>query len=103
MQADALSQFSKDYVADKEDNRQVQVLCPVQFLKAAQKHFKPEKDSLAERIRNASQREASVIEGLKSIEKFSPKALTDGTALWEEDDGLVYYKGKLYVPLCKKS
>jgi len=98
MQADALSHFSKDYVTDKEDNRQVQVLCPVQFLKAAQKHFKPEKDSLAECIKSISQREATVIEGLKSIEKSSPKALTDGTALWEEDDGLVYYKGKLYVP-----
>ncbi len=49
-------------------------------------------------LKSISQKEASVIEGLKSIEKSSPKALTDGTALWEEDNGLVYYKGKLYVP-----
>jgi hypothetical protein len=46
----------------------------------------------------AVQREAEVIEGLRSIDKTAPKALTDGTALWEEDDGFVYYKGKLYVP-----
>ena len=55
-------------------------------------------DSLGDRICIAVQREAEVIEGLRSIDKTTPKALTDGTALWEEDDGFVYYKGKLYVP-----
>ena len=39
-----------------------------------------------------------ILTGLKSIDKTSPKALTDGTAMWEEDDGFIYYKGKLYVP-----
>src|SRR5258708_39991628 len=34
----------------------------------------------------------------KSIDKTAPKALTDGTTMWEEDDGFVYYKGRLYVP-----
>ena len=61
-------------------------------------NFRPEVDSLGDRIRIAVQREAEVIEGLKSIDKTAPKALTDGTALWEEDDGFVYYKGRLYVP-----
>ena len=98
MQADALSRFSKDHVSDREDNRQVQVLGPKHFLAAAHSHFRPEIDSLGDRIRLASQREAEVIEGLKSIDKTAPKALTDGTAMWEEDDGFVYYKGKLYVP-----
>ena len=37
----------------------------------------------------ASQREAEVLEGLESIDKKAPKALTDGTALWEEEDGYV--------------
>ena len=53
--------------------------------------------SLGDHICIAVQREAEVIEGLKSIDKTAPKALTDGTALWEEDNGFVYYKGKLYV------
>ena len=105
MQADALSRFAKDHVSDREDNRQVQVLGPQHFLSAAKEHFHPEVDQLGDRIRWASLREAEVIEGLKSINKTAPKALTDGTALWEEDDGFVYYKGKLYVPndrgLCK--
>ena len=71
---------------------------PQHFLLAAQTHFHPDEDPLGDRIHTASQREAEVIEGLKSIDKTSPKALTDGTAMWEEDDGFIYYKGKLYVP-----
>jgi hypothetical protein len=102
MQADALSRFSKDQVSDKEDNRQVQVLKPEHFIRAAKAHFVPEVDSLGDRIRWASLREAEVIEGLKSIDKTAPKALTNGTAMWEEDDGFVYYKGRLYVPNDRK-
>jgi predicted aspartyl protease len=98
MQADALSRFAKDHVSDNDDNRQVQVLGPQYFLAAAHAHFRPEIDSLGDRIRVAVQREAEVIEGLKSIDKTAPKALTDGTAMWEEDDGFVYYRGRLYVP-----
>ena len=103
MQADALSRFAKDHVSDREDNRQVQVIGPKHFLAAAKEHFCPEIDTLGDCIRWASLREAEVIEGLKSIDKTAPKALTDGTALWEEDDGFVYYKGKLYVPNCHDS
>jgi hypothetical protein len=102
MQADTLSRFSKDQVSDKEDNRQVQVLKPEHFIRAAKTHFVPEVDSLGDRIRWASLREAEVIEGLKSIDKTAPKALTNGTAMWEEDDGFVYYKGRLYVPNDRK-
>jgi hypothetical protein len=105
MQADALSRFSKDHVSDREDNCQVQVLGPQHFLNAVQAHFCPEVDSLGDRIHWASLREAEVIEGLKSIDKTTPKALTDGVAMWEKDDGFVYYKGRLYMPndrqLCK--
>ena len=76
----------------------MQVLGPKHFLAAAKEHFRPEMDTLRDRIQWASLREAEVIECLKSIDKTTPKALTDGTAMWEEDDGFIYYKGKLYVP-----
>ena len=75
MQADALSHFSKDHVSDREDNCQVQVLGPKHFLAAAHSHFRPEINSLGDRIRLASQREAEVIESLKSIDKTTPRAL----------------------------
>ena len=84
-------------MSDREDNCQVQVLRPVQLLAATLHHFSPEVNSLARCIHDASQREAEVIEGLKSLRNV-PKALSDGTAQWEEEDGLVYHKGKLYVP-----
>jgi hypothetical protein len=102
MQADALSHFSIDQVSDKEDNRQIQVLKPEHFVRAAKAHFVPEVDSLGDHIHWASLREAEVIEGLKSINKTAPKALTNGTVMWEEDDGFVYYKGRLYVPNDRK-
>jgi hypothetical protein len=102
MQADALSRFSKDQVSDKEDNCQIQVLKPEHFVKATKAHFVPEVDSLGDRIRWASLREAEVIKGLKSIDKTAPKALTNGTAMWEEDNGFVYYKGRLYIPNDRK-
>jgi hypothetical protein len=81
------------------------VLGSQHFLNAAQAHFRPEVDSLGDHIRWASLIEAEVIEGLKSIDKIAPKALTDSVAMWEEDDGFIYYKGRLYMPndrqLCK--
>jgi hypothetical protein len=105
MQADTLSQFAKDHVSDRDNNCQVQVLGPQHFLNTVQAHFCPEVDSLGDCIHWASLREAEVIEGLKSIDKTAPKALTDGVAMWEEDNGFVFYKGWLYVPndrqLCK--
>jgi hypothetical protein len=32
----------------------------------------------------------------------TPKALTDGMARWEEEDGFIYYHGKLYIPNVKE-
>ena len=102
MQADALSRFSTDHVLDREDNRQIIVILPKHFQTVAAAHYKPASDTLGECIRQASAREAEVIEGLRSIDKIAPKALTDGTALWEEEDGFVYHKGRLYVPNVKE-
>ena len=96
MQADALSRFLTNHVSDREDNRQITLILPKHFLTVAAAHYKPASDSLRERICQASAKEAEVIEGLRSIDKIAPKALTDGTALWEEEDGFVYHKGRLY-------
>ena len=97
-QADVLSRaaISSKY-EDSQDNRGVVVIKPEQLIAAVQLSFHPKSNDLTSHIRNASAREAEVIEGLKSIDKHAPRALTDGTMLWEED-GLVFYKGKLYIP-----
>jgi hypothetical protein len=99
MQADALSQSTiGGKFLDAVDNRQVTVLKPEQFIAAATVHFKPDDDSLTECIHRSSAREAEVLEGLRALGKASPHALTEGVAAWEEEDGLVYFKGKLYIP-----
>ena len=103
MQADALSRFAQDQIHDREDNQQLHVLGPRHFNSVAAAHYKPAStDTLRDRICLASQQEAEVLEGLKSINKKAHKALTDGTALWEEEDGYVYHKGRLYVPNVKE-
>ena len=102
MQADTLSRFSTDQVSDREDNWQIMVILPKHFQTAAAAHYKPASDTLGECICQASAREAKVIEGLQSIDKIAPKALTDGTALWEEEDGFMYHKGSLYLPNVKE-
>ena len=102
MQANALSRFSTDHVSDREDNHQITVVGPKHFQTVAAAHYKPASDTLGEHIQQASTREAVVIDGLRSIDKIAPKALTDGTALWEEEDGFVYHKGKLYMPNVKE-
>ena len=51
---------------------------------------------LLERIRQNSEREAEVLEGLRKVKGLY--ALTKGMADWREDNGVVYYKGKVYVP-----
>ena len=98
MQANTLSRFSQDHVSDREDNHQVQVLGPQHFQTVAAAHYKLASDTLRDHIRQASYREAEVLDGLKSIDKTTPKALTDGIARWEEEDGFVYHMGQLYVP-----
>jgi hypothetical protein len=39
-----------------------------------------------------------VAEALKSLKAKGPRRLLNGLLEWEEQDGLVYYKGKLYIP-----
>ena len=103
MQADALSKFAQDHMPNREDNRQLHVLGPQHFESVAAAHYKPAStDTLGDCICLASQQEAEVLEGLKSIDKKASKALTDGAVLWEEEDGYVYHKGKLYIPNVKE-
>ena len=81
MQADALSQSAiGGKFLDAVDNRQVTVLKLEQFIAAAAIHFKPDDNSLTERIRRSLAREAEVLEGLRTLGKTAPRALTEGVA-----------------------
>ena len=94
-QADALSRMSQHQVVDNEDNQQQTVLRPEHFIQAAALTLR---NPLEDRIRKASQREAEVLEGLKALKTNGLRRLANGLADWEEEDGLVYHQGRLYVP-----
>lgn len=51
-----------------------------------------------ERIQEYSEKEAEVVSALKKMKRTGLRKLANRAAEWEESDGLVYYRGKLYVP-----
>jgi hypothetical protein len=98
--ADALSCMDHHKVPDVEDNRQVTVLGPEHFATVAYAGLKAsvEGTALEDEICGASEKEAEVIKALEQICKTGARQLANGVAEWEEEDGLVYYKGCLYIP-----
>lgn len=96
-QADPLSRFSTHQVSNADDNTQQVVLSPEYFhrVAAASTTFI---NPLEERIREASEREAQVLAGLEELKKKGLQRLANGIPEWEEDNGLVYHGGRVYVP-----
>jgi hypothetical protein len=56
------------------------------------------RNPLTDRIRQQGTREAEVLKGLANLQKAGPKHLANGLPEWSEDDGLVFHRGRLYVP-----
>lgn len=96
-QADPLSRISEFQVTDAEDNQDQIVLRPERFATIAASALRAV-NPLEERIRESSRREAEVLKGLEALREDGPRRLTDGTWEWEEEGGLVYYRGRLYIP-----
>ena len=72
------------------------VLLPQHFAKVAASNLV---NPLEEQIRNASEREAEVLEGLRTLKSKGLQRLASGLPEWEEDNGLVYHKGRVYSDL----
>jgi transposase InsO family protein len=53
---------------------------------------------LRRRIIQSSAREAEVLKALDELRNDGLRKLADGTIEWEEQDGLVRYRGRVYVP-----
>ena len=96
-QADPLSRMPHHRVTDSDDNQQKVVLRPEHFhmLAATASTLR---NPLEDCIRQASQREAIVLEALAKLKHSGPWRLTNGLPEWAEEDGLVLHKGKMYVP-----
>ncbi|KAJ3550669.1 hypothetical protein NMY22_g303 [Coprinellus aureogranulatus] len=103
-QADPLSRMPHHRISDADDNRQQTVLRPEHFAKLAATSMTKIaattllRNPLADRIRQQGTREAEVLKGLAELEKNGPKRLANGLPDWSEEDGLVFHKGRIYVP-----
>jgi hypothetical protein len=101
--SDGLSCQSRHKVSDAEDNNDQVVLSSKHFYCLAATAFnlgsaKVSAPSLEKRIKDCLNCKSSVAEGLKSLKAKRVRRLLNGLLEWEEQDGLVYYKGKLYIP-----
>jgi hypothetical protein len=101
--SDGLSRQSRHKVSDAKDNNDQVVLSPKHFHRLAATAFdlgsaKVSAPSLKRRIKDCLDRDSSVAEALKSLKAKGPRQLLNGLLEWEEQDRLVYYKGKLYIP-----
>jgi hypothetical protein len=84
---------------DAENNWDVVMLKPEHFQSLAAAHsVSAEERKLEDQIRRTSQKDAAVLEGLNDLKSKGLCKMLDGTFKWEEEDGLMYFHGKLYIP-----
>jgi hypothetical protein len=95
--ADPLSRPAHFQVTNAEDNWDQLVLNPSRFITLATTTFtKPPK--LKQKIRDCSNRKVKVAQALEVLRKKGPCKLVNNFFEWKELNGLLYYKGKLYIP-----
>ena len=99
--ADPLSRLTVEEVSDADDNNDQIVLKPERFRVAATATL-AEIPVLENRIRDCTHRETEVAQALTTLRKKGPRRLLNGLLEWEEQDRLLYYKGKLYIPADKE-
>lgn len=96
LHSDPLSRLHTHEVSDAQDNQNQTVLKPEHFKVLAA--TSTEDDTLEQQIRNCSKREIEVAQAISTLKSKGPRCLINGLLKWEEDDRLLYYKGKLYIP-----
>jgi hypothetical protein len=96
-QADPLSRIPTHLITDADDNQNQIVLKPKHFASAAE-HAVDDPDNLEEDIRNATNLDPQVLLALKSLQDHAPHQLTGNLTDWEQRDGLVFFKGRIYIP-----
>ena len=96
-QADPLSRIPSYLVTDADDNRAQTVLCPKHFATIATTSFQ-HSDTLEEDIKHAHDHNLEVILALKLLKQHAPSQLATGLTDWERRDGLIFYKGRMYIP-----
>ena len=99
--ADALSRRPDHQKDDADDNLNRVLLQPDRFrvLAAKRGHMSvvPEK-ALLRRIRDCGEREQEVVEALSKLDKLGPARLQNDLVDWNTEQGLLLYRGRVYVP-----
>jgi hypothetical protein len=96
-QADPLSRIPSHLVTNTDDNRAQIVLRPEHFATITTTSFQ-RSDSLERDIKQANDLDPEVILALKLLKQRAPAQLTTGLADWEQHEGLIFYKGRVYIP-----
>jgi len=96
-QADPLSRIPTHLVTDADDNHNQLVLRPSHFASAAATSFE-DMGSLEQAIRDATEQDAEVTGALQLLKARGPRQLTGNLRDWEQRNGLVFYKGRVYIP-----
>ncbi|ESK80943.1 pol-like protein [Moniliophthora roreri MCA 2997] len=94
-QADPLSHIPTFQVTGVEDNQGQVVLHPERFMRIDVARVKGRE--LEERICKGAEEEAEVLQAVEELKKRGSQRLINGLLEWEKDNGLVYYKEKLYI------
>lgn len=94
---DLLSWLSTHEVTDADNNLDQTVLKHNHFRQIAATAFATTLP-LKKKIRECAKHEFEVADTLATLRKKGPRCLVSGLLEWEEDNGLLYYKGKLYIP-----
>lgn len=97
LHSDPLFRLSTHEVTDADDNLDQTVLKPKHFCQIAVTAFATTLP-LEKKIRKCAEYKSEVADALATLCKKSPHRLVSDLLKWEEDNGLLYYKGKLYIP-----
>ena len=96
-QADPLSRIPTYLTVDADNNHDQIMLRPEHFKAAATLSIE-DSNFLEQDIRTATDWDPEVVEALRLLKEHAPCQLTANLSDWEERDGLVFYKGQVYIP-----
>ena len=99
--SDTLTRQSQHEVKDNDDNHE-QVVLPADCFRVlasqrGQASVVPDRD-LLKRIRNCSEKDATVADALAKVHQLGPRQLRKGIEEWTTENGLLLFRGKVYVP-----
>lgn len=98
---DGFSRRPDHAVGSADDNKSQIVLKPEVFRLAASRRGHAavvQDDALIRRIRDCSDKDKEVVEALSKIQDLGPPRLQKGLEDWNTEQGLLLYRGRVYVP-----